>query len=297
MPTSFNLKSYLRDAAITVDNALEQVLPAGDTRPAILHDAMRYSVFSGGKRIRPILCLAAADAAGGTATAEPGPALCSAVAVELLHTYTLIHDDLPCMDDDSERRGKPTAHIVYGEANALLAGDALQTLAFEQAAEAQAGASPEFGNISIELAQAAGSRGVIGGQVEDLAAAEGPLTDETLQYVHRHKTALLFRAAIRMGALAADAPQDTLESLTRYAEALGMAFQVVDDILDAEQDNSDGSSTREAGMSCLRIMSLADARKWVDSLTQASAQALSSLPGQQTEVLSALVRHLQERTS
>ena len=210
-----------------VDKELGRHLPGADQPPCSLHGAMRYSVFAGGKRLRPALVLLASRACDG----EDAAALPAACAIELVHTYSLIHDDLPAMDDDDLRRGKPTCHKQYGEAVAILAGDALLTLAFELVAPMPGAAK--------ELAGAAGSLGMIAGQVADMEA-EGAVDrcdepDELkkkVEYIHRHKTAALIRAATRMGALAASAGSAQLSALSRYGECLGLAFQVTDDILD-----------------------------------------------------------------
>lgn len=220
----FSLETYFKERRALIDQMLDGRMPSAATRPVILHEAMRYSVFSGGKRLRPVLCLAACEAVGGTAS----DALVPACAIELLHTYTLIHDDLPAMDDDKLRRGKPTCHVKFGEANAILAGDALLTMAFEWLADTPL--------LTKELAQAAGSQGVIAGQVEDLAAENAKPNEERVQYIHLNKTAKLFRGAARIGARAGNATEQQLSALTSYGEHLGLAFQLVDDLLDEKQD-------------------------------------------------------------
>lgn len=218
-----NLPIYLKQLTETVNTRLEILLPSARERPAKLHEAMRYSVFAGGKRLRPALCIAACEACGGTA-AQALPAAC---ALELLHTYTLIHDDLPAMDDDTLRRGRPTCHIQFDEATAILAGDALLTLAFEVLA-----AQPQGSALALELARAAGSRGVIGGQMEDIDA-EGKTPDASLvEYIHRNKTAALIRSACVLGGLCAGTDPQTLEKLAQYGENAGLAFQLADDLLD-----------------------------------------------------------------
>ncbi len=210
-----------------VNAELDRRMPGEKIRPASLHKAMRYSVFAGGKRLRPLLCLAACEAAGGAVE----KALLPAIAIEALHTYTLIHDDLPAMDDDDLRRGKPTCHVVFGEAMAILAGDALLTLAFEWLGLCAAPAPYQPGQLSLELARAAGSVGVVGGQVEDMVS-EGARPDAALvEYIHLHKTAALLRAAVRMGGIAAGVGEDDLEALSIYGSKIGLGFQVVDDIL------------------------------------------------------------------
>ena len=222
--------AYLETRCRLVDKTLDRFLPKAKTRPATLHEAMRYSLFAGGKRLRPVLCLAAAEACGGTVEA----ALAPAAAVECLHTYTLVHDDLPCMDDDDLRRGMPTCHVKYGEGIAVLAGDALLTLSFEILAQTPPTSRYGVGSYVSELAVASGSRHLIGGQVLDL---EGEGTDvllspSQLRYLHESKTAALLTAAIRLGAMTANATPARLESLTVYGRSLGLAFQVIDDILD-----------------------------------------------------------------
>src|SRR5580765_4860889 len=179
-----DLKSYLADRVRYVDRALDSFLPAAETKPVTVHQAMRHSIFAGGKRLRPILCLAAAEACGGSDT----NALFAACAVECLHTYSLIHDDLPCMDDDDLRRGVPTCHKVYGEAIALLAGDALQALAFELVAKSQAGHRYTVADMILELARTAGSRHLVGGQVADLEGEGNKLPLEDLRFIHENKT-------------------------------------------------------------------------------------------------------------
>ena len=225
----FDLAAYLRERVSLIDAELDRILPPETEPPARLHEAMRYSVFSGGKRLRAVLCLAAAEAARG---GVGSPALAAAAAVELLHAYTLVHDDLPDMDDDAERRGKPSTHVAFGADIAILAGDALQALAFETAARAPVPAAIPPNRLVIELARAAGSRGVVGGQVEDLAAIECAPAPDALRFIHEHKTADLFRAALRMGALAAGAAPETLAALTDYGLRFGLAFQITDDLLD-----------------------------------------------------------------
>ncbi|NOU35361.1 MAG: polyprenyl synthetase family protein [Kiritimatiellaceae bacterium] len=218
------LQNYLKQQADTINQALETLLPLAGERPVRLHEAMRYSVFAGGKRLRPALCISACESCGGTAAQS----MRAACALELLHTYTLIHDDLPAMDNDTLRRGHPTCHIAFDEATAILAGDALLTLAFE----VLAGIPDIGGSLALELARAAGSRGVIGGQIEDMDA-EGKTPDANLvEYIHRNKTAALIRAACVMGGICAGANVQTLEKLTSYGENIGLAFQLADDLLD-----------------------------------------------------------------
>ncbi|MEW6275609.1 MAG: polyprenyl synthetase family protein [Bacillota bacterium] len=227
----------LKIRAGIIDEALERFLPSAREYPPVIHEAMRYSVFAGGKRLRPVLTMAAAEAAGG----EPARVLPAACAIELIHTYSLIHDDLPAMDNDDFRRGKPTSHRVYGEAIAILTGDALLTLAFElmtRNARDDLADPARVLRVIAEIAHAAGTAGMIGGQVADLLFADREIEPATLEYIHRHKTGALYRAAVRSGAILAGADEETLCSLTAYAEFLGLAFQIKDDILDVEGDQA-----------------------------------------------------------
>lgn len=228
-----DLERYLADRRQAVDQALDRVLPPEDAYPPTIHRAMRYSVFAGGKRLRPILVIAAAEAAGG----RMEDVLPTACAFELIHTYSLIHDDLPAMDDDDYRRGRPTSHRVFGEAVAILAGDALLTLGLGLVAAnfGPGRVSPEIcPRVLQEIADAAGSRGMIGGQVVDIESQGTAVGPEQLEYIHTHKTAALIRAAVRAGALLAGAPEPVLAAMTVWGERLGLAFQIVDDILDVE---------------------------------------------------------------
>ena len=226
-----DLSQYLSARSATVDRALDGWLPRASVKPATIHKAMRYSLFAGGKRMRPVLTLAAAEACGGGVSA----ALPAACAVECIHTYSLIHDDLPCMDDDDLRRGRPTSHKVFGEGVAVLAGDALLTVAFEILAHAEPTRRYPTTAIIRELADAAGSKWLIGGQVADLEGEGRKITGAELRYIHRCKTAALLTASIRLGAMSADATPGRLASLTDFGQALGLAFQVIDDILDVTQ--------------------------------------------------------------
>jgi farnesyl diphosphate synthase len=213
------------------ETALERWLPASATAPSRLHQAMRYSVLGGGKRMRPLLCHAAGEAVG----ADPQRVDVAACAVELIHAYSLVHDDMPCMDNDVLRRGRPTCHVEYDDATALLVGDALQTLAFQLMAEHSAAPDPgrQLAMMAL-LGQAAGSRGMAGGQAIDLAAVGMALSIEELEFMHIHKTGALIRAAVLLGAHAGAAHETTVQPLGHFANRAGLLFQVVDDILDAE---------------------------------------------------------------
>jgi len=225
-----NAADSLAAAARRVEADLDRFLPPEAEEPAALHRAMRYAVFAGGKRLRPALCAAAA---GAVSDGVPDAAWRCAAAIECLHTYTLVHDDLPAMDDDTLRRGRPTVHVAFDEATAILAGDALLTLAFEILAATPAPAPHAPGALALELARAAGSRGVVGGQSADLAAEGRPATAAAVEWIHARKTGALIRAACRMGAIAAGAGAAALDALTRYGECAGLAFQIADDVLDA----------------------------------------------------------------
>jgi len=228
------LPEFCEEDRREVEAALDRLLPAETTRPASIHRAIRYSVFAGGKRIRPILCLEAARVFDPT----PNAALPVACALEFIHTYSLIHDDLPALDNDDLRRGKPTCHKQFGEATAILAGDALLTLAFETLAAAPVEPARRV-EVIREVAMAAGTRdGMVGGQVADLEAAGLEVEPEMLGYIHRSKTAALIRASTVAGALCGRAGEADVARLRRFGESIGWAFQVVDDILDVEESSA-----------------------------------------------------------
>jgi geranylgeranyl diphosphate synthase type II len=284
-----DISNYLKQQQAVIENALKDCLPPAGTRPALLHDAMRYCVLSGGKRIRPILCMASAEAFG----IEADNILLPAVAIELYHCSTLVHDDLPCMDDDNLRRGRPTCHVKYGAANAVLTGDALMIHAFQLLAE--------FGNssLSLELARSAGSMGVIAGQTEDLLAENEEPSAELVEYIHLNKTAVLIRAAVRMGGLAGGADESELECLSRYGEKTGLAFQIADDILD--QTSSDevlgkpaGSDLKKHKLTYPSVHGMEAAKSRVEQLTREAAAALDPL-SRDTVSLRAIANHLENR--
>ncbi len=233
-PNPMKLPPFFEEDRLAVDAQLEKLLPADSMQPPSIHTAMRYSVFAGGKRIRPILCLESAR----IFEAEVSPALYPGCAIEFIHTYSLIHDDLPALDNDDLRRGKPTSHKKFGEATAILAGDALLTLAFETIAATPVSAERRVAMVT-EIAIAAGTvKGMVGGQVADLEAEGKPVSPEMLEYIHRSKTAALIRASITAGALCAGAPADDVARLRRFGETIGWAFQVTDDILDVEESSA-----------------------------------------------------------
>jgi geranylgeranyl diphosphate synthase type II len=229
---SFDLPAYLAERRQAVERALDRFLPSADSVPQQIHEAMRYSVFAGGKRLRPILVIAGAETVGGSAESV----MPTASALELVHTYSLIHDDLPAMDDDDYRRGRLTNHKVFGEAVAILAGDALLTLAFRLLAENFSGARDPrlLPQLLAEIADAAGTPGMIGGQAVDVQSEGKSVDAETLEYIHSHKTAALIRAALRAGAMLAGGTPSQLTAVSEAGGRLGLAFQIVDDILDVE---------------------------------------------------------------
>jgi len=266
----FDLDSYLSQRKAEVEEGLLAALPQPETLPLVLVEAMRHAVLTGGKRLRPILCLAAAEAAGGSRAEARWPAL----AVELFHTYTLVHDDLPCMDNDLLRRGQPTVHAKYGEAMGVLAGDALQGLAFELL-----GRTPEkrpglVAALVAELGRAAGAGGVVGGQAEDIRCAV-QASAAIIAYVHQHKTADLFQASMRMGAIAAGGAPRAVDPLGTYANHLGIAFQIVDDLL----DDGEARTGKPPELSCLQLWSQDEARQQAADHTAAAIDALRGLPG------------------
>jgi len=271
-----DLKTYLSQRCQIIDAALDQCIPSAETRPVSLHKAMRHSVFAGGKRLRPILTLAAAEACGGTME----QAMPSACAVECLHTYSLIHDDLPCMDDDDMRRGVPTCHIVFGEAIALLAGDALQALAFELTAQTPATSRHTAASLVSELARTAGSLHLVGGQVADLEGEQKKLPLDDLRFVHEGKTAALLTTSIKLGAMSADATPEQLQALHDFGMATGLAFQIIDDILDVTQTSeklgkSAGKDVASEKSTYPALLGLDASRAEAHRLTTAAHDALA----------------------
>jgi geranylgeranyl diphosphate synthase type II len=235
-PTSATMKlpDFFEEDRLAVDAALERLLPQESARPSSIHQAMRYSVFAGGKRIRPILCLETAR----IFAPDVATALHPACAIEMIHTYSLIHDDLPALDNDDLRRGKPTCHKKFGEAAAILAGDALLTLAFETISDTPIDPTQTVAMVK-EVASAAGTiNGMVGGQVADLEAERQKIEPEMLEYIHRSKTAALIRASVTAGALCGGAYEGDVARLRRFGETIGWAFQVTDDILDVEESSA-----------------------------------------------------------
>ena len=292
---SFDLGAYMKERAAAVDVALDRFLPPETERPETLHKAMRYSVFAGGKRLRPVLVIAGAEAVGGSAE-RVMPTAC---ALELIHTYSLVHDDLPAMDDDDFRRGVPTNHKVFGEAIAILAGDALLTLAFRLVAENARDRVGALGDVVVDIADAAGHAGMVAGQVADLEAEGRPVGAETLDYIHTRKTGALIRASLRAGAMlcGADAPQ--LRALSLAGANLGLAFQIVDDILDvvassAELGKTAGKDQIQQKATYPGIHGLEASRARARALLDEAEKALVSF-GPRAEPIRALGRFILER--
>ncbi len=290
-----SLEKYLKERSKQVDAALDDFLPRASAKPPTIHTAMRYSLFAGGKRLRPILCLAAAEACGGKSEA----ALPSACAVECIHTYSLIHDDLPCMDDDDLRRGRPTSHKVFGEGVAVLAGDALLTQAFEVLLAQKETARYKLRHFFAELTVAAGSKKLIAGQVADIEAEGKKSTRAELRFIHEGKTAAMIIASLRLGAMSANASPGTLEALTLFGRNLGLAFQVIDDILDITQTSeklgkSAGKDVAAQKTTYPALIGLDNARKEARKLTAQALETLES-PGLKGDRLRELADYLLAR--
>ena len=290
-----NVKAYLKSRQKKIDRALDRYLPKESVKPATIHKAMRYSLFAGGKRLRPILCLAAAEAAGG----QIDHALPLACALECIHTYSLVHDDLPSMDNDDLRRGRPTCHKVFGDGIAVLAGDALLTIAFEIVSRARPTRRYDMSVLLGEVAVAAGSRKLIAGQVADLEA-EGHRTDrEQLRYIHENKTAAILTTSVRLGAMSANANPKQLAAITKFGRALGLSFQIIDDILDVTQTSeklgkSAGKDVTAKKATYPAVIGLNESRIEAKRLTRQAHNSLSIF-GAKAETLHALANYLLER--
>lgn len=274
---------------------MDKFLPPANTKPRTIHRAMRYSLFAGGKRMRPILCLAAAEACGGT-IADAMPLAC---AIECIHTYSLIHDDLPALDNDDFRRGKPTSHKVFGEAIAILAGDALLTHAFEIAAQAKGWPRYPHKVIFAELAHAAGSKQLIAGQVADLEAEGRAISPRELRFIHERKTSALLCCAVRLGGMSANCTPAQLEALTRFGYNVGLAFQIIDDILDVTQPTeklgkTSGKDAKARKATYPAILGLEKSSKLAEQLTNRALAALTPL-GARAVPLATIAEYLLRR--
>jgi len=291
-----NLTDYLTERRILIEEALERFLPPADRVPYRIHEAIRYSVLAPGKRLRPILVLASAESVEG----DPLAVLPTACALECIHVFSLIHDDLPCMDNDDYRRGRPTNHKVFGEAVALLAGDALLALAFELVAENAAAVAPErVIRVLKLLSHASGTGGMVGGQVVDIESEGRSIDPETLHYIHAHKTGALLTAAVLAGAILCGASEQQLEALRRYGESIGLAFQIADDILDVVGDQTRigkpvGSDQKQDKATYPKLFGLDESRRRAHTEV---ANALESLVhfGPAAEPLRMIARYIVER--
>ncbi len=292
---AFDLPHFLQSCSTSVNRALDGFLPAAEARPATIHKAMRYSLFAGGKRLRPALCLAAAQACGGAESA----AMPLACAVECIHTYSLVHDDLPAMDNDDFRRGKPTNHKVFGEGIAVLAGDALLTQAFEIAAQCKGWPRYSHREIILEIARAAGSLQLIAGQVADLEAEGQKISADHLRYIHERKTSALLCCSARLGGMSANCTTAELKALTAFGYNVGLAFQVIDDILDVTQTSEKlgktaGKDTQAQKATYPAIVGLEKSRAIAAELTERAFASLTPFR-ERAAALAALAEHLLKR--
>jgi len=292
---SFDLSNWLAEKSRATDAALDRFLPRATMRPATIHKAMRYSLFAGGKRMRPALLLASAEACGG-GDADALPLAC---AVECIHTYSLIHDDLPAMDDDDFRRGKPTNHKVFGEGIAVLAGDALLTQAFEIAAQCNSWPRYSPRDVVLEIARASGSLQLIAGQVADLEGEGKKVSAAQLKYIHERKTSALLCCSARLGGMSANATPKQLQALTDFGYHVGLAFQVIDDILDVTQSSETLGKTAGKDIAAQKatypaILGLEKSKKIAQELTDKAFGALKPFKGKAV-ALEALARYLLER--
>ena len=293
-----DLGTFLRDKRIIVDNTLKDIFASLQTTPGMLRDAMEYSLFSNGKRIRPILAIATCEA-NGKASDDLLPMAC---AIEMIHTYSLIHDDLPSIDNDDIRRGKPTCHKVFGDAIAILAGDGLLTEAFRIMTDSHF--TYRIGlkmlrQIVFEVASAAGANGMVGGQVMDVLYDGKEGTKNILNFIHLHKTTALIRASVRIGAIMGGAKVKELNKLTKYAESIGLAFQITDDILDAEGDEEivGKKLKKDVGkQTYIKHYGIVASKIKVEQLLEEALEAIKFL-GENSKILSALARYVCNRVA
>ena len=290
-----DLRDYLKKRQRAVEKALDLYLPKATTKPSTIHRAMRYSLFAGGKRLRPVLTLAAAEACGG----KVENALPLACAIECIHTYSLVHDDLPSMDNDDFRRGRPTCHKVFGEGIAVLAGDALLTSAFEMVASSKPTRRYDIARLLKEVAVAAGSQKLIAGQVADLEAEGKKVNRAQLRYIHENKTAAILTTSVRLGAMSANANPKQLSAITTFGNALGLAFQVVDDILDVTQTSeklgkSAGKDIAAQKATYPAVIGIEKSRLEAKALTRRAHGALKVF-GEKGKALRELASYLLER--
>lgn len=300
-----DIKTYLTTRRDLVEETLERAMPAKTTRPAVIHDAMRYSVMAGGKRIRPILAIAAAEALG----ADPKPLLKHFTALELIHTYSLVHDDLPALDNDDLRRGRKTSHVVYGEAMAILAGDALLTEAMLWLSEPIPGVPADRVLRAVhEVARSVDARGMIGGQVADIESerlqqrsGDRESLIDTLHFIHENKTGKLLRASVGLGGLLGGATEEQLRLLDEYGRALGLAFQIVDDLLDIEESaetlgKTAGKDVAQGKLTYPALFGVEEARRQLQDLLE-TAVARADMIGGSVNYLGPIARYVSERRS
>lgn len=291
-----NIKSYMKETAIQTEARLRELLPTVVCYPSVIHEAMAYSIFAGGKRFRPVLCMAACEAVCGNGAV----ALDAACALECIHTYSLIHDDLPGMDNDDYRRGKLTNHKVFGEGMAILAGDALLTYAFEILTNMDDGThSRQIVQIIHEISKASGEAGMIGGQVVDILSERKEPNLELLQYIHTHKTGALIVASVRVGAILGGASAEQLQALTVYAQQLGLAFQITDDILDVVGDSEKigkpvGSDEKNQKATYPLLFGMEQSQQMAKEAVDAAVDALVSM-GDRADLLRQLALYLLNR--
>ncbi len=293
----FDLSKYLEDKKALIEGALETHVPSDTGHAGLLHEAMRYSLFAGGKRLRPILTLASAEAVGG----DISSALNTACAIECIHTYSLIHDDLPALDNDDLRRGRATCHRVYGEAMAILAGDALLTSAFEIISRPPAQDAEAVMKVIKEVACGSGAAGMIGGQVVDIESEGKEISYPELEYIHTHKTGRLILASVRCGAILGKATEGELKALTDYAEASGLAFQILDDILDVEGSPQEmgkpvGGDAEKGKATYPSVIGLTESKARADELMDSALKALEGFDGK-AEPLRQIARYIISRKS
>lgn len=287
------LKEYLKKVVDLTDSTLEKLLPNEKAEPNSIHTLMRYVIFAGGKRVRPCLVLATHEACGGDFANKD--AAYAGAAIEMLHTFSLIHDDLPCMDDDDFRRGKPTAHKAFNEALAVLGGDALCIFAFEILSK--------IGRIEIinEISSALGTYGMIGGQVVDIESEGKPVSKETVKYIHKNKTAALIEASVKTGALLANAPAEVIKKLSSYGSHIGLLFQVIDDILDEESTTEtlgkDAGSDRARGKATFpSVYGIEESKKYAKRLLKEAQEDIKFL-GDRGNILNMLAEYILIRVS
>ena len=303
--TGFDFNSYMGERAVAVNSALDAAVPAGEP-PAALHEAMRYALLAGGKRVRPALCLAACVVSGG----REAWAMAPAAAVEMVHTMSLVHDDLPCMDDDNLRRGKPTCHVMYGEPIAVLAGDALLALAFEHMASLDSyppDVDPAKHTARVvraigELARCIGSEGLVAGQVVDLEMTGSTETVplDRLEYIHLHKTAALLEASVVIGAIIGGGSEEQIERLRKYARSIGLLFQVVDDILDVTKSSEELGKTAGKDLASdkttyPKLLGLEKSREFAEKLLSDAKEQLADFDEEKAAPLLYLANYIAYR--